>query len=187
MSAENELHAFRMENGEYWIVNRRCGDTVVELQGECGPVAKCATYEEAKAAFRDLSDEDSPNYVYTEHGGDLPTREDLDRAAPRFLQSTIVVKYDRPCGCVDYRDLGKKRWEVRECRDLFGDDFRVIGTRLWYAQALTLAHAYAIAQPGECRVTAPTHFRSFRRYDRHDDCLREDHWRLCLPRGVRIP
>jgi len=182
MSAENELAVFPMENGQLWIVSRACGDTIVEAQGECAVLARCDTYEETEAAFVEMMDEGSDSYVYAEHGYRLPTREELKRQRPHLLGGTVTVQFDRPCGCVDFRDLQKKRWSVVESRGMFDLSPRVLGERLWYAQAVTMAHAHAVAEPGTCSVSAPTHFRVFRHYNLHE--CDEDHWSLCLPRGA---
>lgn len=192
MSAENELRVFRMENGEFWIVVARCGDTVAEAQGECqGVVGKGKTYEEAEALMSEMDNESSPNYVYTEYGGGMPALEQLTNEPVRFTRSLIKVSFTgRECCCVDYRDLQRKSWRVYEIlnrpweeRDalvLNGVRSRVLGEGLWYSQALTLATIYQMRQPGECAVSSPRIFRSFRRYGRHE-CCGEDEVRFCLP------
>lgn len=182
MSAENALCIDRMANGEYWVGVYCCGDTVVEAQGKTYNIAKFQSYEAAADAFRRFSDEDSVEYYYTEHGGKLPTKEELFSRPPHFLKSVVVVRYSRPCGCVDYRDLGKKKWRVVEYdADAPLAEERILGQQLWFAEAVTLANWHAQCQPGECRVDVPRLFRRFRRYDRHD-CENDD-WQLMLKRS----
>ncbi|OGL95049.1 hypothetical protein A2348_04760 [Candidatus Uhrbacteria bacterium RIFOXYB12_FULL_58_10] len=191
MSAETKLDVVRMENGEYWIVIRSTGDTEIECNGACGPLRKCATYEEAEGAFAAMSDEDSEDYEYTEYGGRMPSRKELESAPPRFLWSQVKVGFGtRKCGCLDHRDIGRQEWWVREYTNVpFDEDpedrARVIGENLTYAEAVTLASTYATEQPGECQAVLPTHFRAFRDYDRHDCWGHDsDYWRLCLPRAA---
>ena len=183
MSAENQLTVVGMEDGKFWIVDQAIGDTMVEYYGQCGLVKECATYDEVVAELTQLGDPESERYHYTEYGVQLPSLEALKVAPVSYERSQVEVVFDRPCGCVDHRDLTRKAWRVVEHRgnSEIDPDGRVIGSELWYAEALTLANVYAVRQPGSCAVDAPRHFRRFARYNRHR-CLGADYDRLCLPK-----
>ncbi len=187
MSAENALRMFRMFNGQFWISVVRCGDTVIERQGAGHVLARCASYDEANERLRQMSDDESPEFVPTEYGIERSEPLQLLAQPAHFLASRVEVHFGgRECDCVDYRDLQRKLWEVREIDEasVYGLT-RQLGRRLWYAQALTLAHSYATAEPGDCRVECPRWFREFQDYRRHSwrrrDCF-GDGERLCLPK-----
>ncbi len=168
MSAENELHVFRMANGELWIAVRRCGDTAVECWGEvCAVVAKVATMEAARVTLDRLTDPASEDYVSTEYGGTMPSADELERKPASFLKSNIGVSFrGRSCTCLDPRDLSTSLWVVEEA-DETTREWRDICYGLTFAEAVTIAHLYANGQPGECRVSLPTYFRDLGAAEEH--------------------
>ncbi len=177
MSAENELRVFPMENGEFWIGNRSCGDTVLDFQGKVHAiVAKAATYAEVSSIFARMSDETSEAYYPTEHGGILPSEDALAKEPKRLLVSRVAVKFGgRACDCVDLRDTTIPKWEVVE----YGrpswpfESKRTLADGLTYAEAIHIAHRHQMIQPGACTVHFPTFFRTFES-DAHD--CDQDHW-----------
>lgn len=180
VSAETDLHVFRMSNREFWIAGRRCGDTVQCCYGEiCGVVGRAKTYEELVTLFAQVSDPDSEGYVYTEYGGDLPSYAELLRQQPRYVKGIINVRViGRQCMCLDKRDVLHRRWEVVETESYDSGSRRrprqrTLRQNIGYTEALTFGHMYQIAQPGEVKLEVPTLFQKVSPLEPHE-CMRFD-------------
>lgn len=174
MSAENAMQMYRMANGEVWIGTFATGDTELYAQNAFqGVIAKCATYEEAVAQMNRFADQDSSSYVYTEYGPFCSSKEQFECEPTHFLASCVMMVFGaRSCGCLDGRDVLIDQWKVieKDCSDGWWKDDateRVLHANLPFAQALTFAHLYAQAQPGEASFTAPTHFLRFPHHPEH--------------------
>ncbi len=188
MSAENALRVFRMVNGEYWIVVEHTGDVAAEVEGTCGgPIAKCASYDDAERLIEEMDDERSPNYVYTEHGGGIAPRAQMEAEPPRFCESWIDVVFTGRgnCRCTDFRDINVRKWSVTERPHPYDDvPTRIIASKLWYAEAITLANYFGDRQPGKCFVSVPKLFRAIDRSRKHVCHEWPDEPAICLPAGT---
>lgn len=175
MSAENELVVFKMINGEIWIATRSCGDVSECIMYQVGSIlGKALTYESGQRLFDATSDPDSSVYAYTEYGGHYPSREELRAQKPHYLQGSVTVRVmGRDCMCLDKRDLEHRRWEVVEMEEYVPGMRRRVRQRtlrqnMGYTEALTFAHMYQIAQPGDMKLVVPTLFWKVKHYEPHD-------------------
>lgn len=176
MSAENMLQMFYMVDNTFQIRDVRSGDIFMECQGESHLIFSASSYEETAKRFCEMSDEEHPNYYYTEHEGTCPSEEEL-WANPHSLKSLIFVYFDRECGCVDVRDLERRQWKVMKVDCSFGytydRDPGLLKGGLSYAEAMNYAFLYANFEPGEVIMRCPKFFRLFHDYGNHD-CFRDD-------------
>jgi hypothetical protein len=180
MSAENSLEIFRMENGEFWIMECASGAHDPKYQGPRHLAGRYDSYEAAITAFGDFNNEESENYIYTEIGVSVPSLEQLMKKPAHLLASTVRVRFARHCECFDHRDLVQEAWSVVECRKNSNVAIRVIRDNLSYSQALTLAQLYVSGSPGDCNLVTPTVFHRFADYENHD-CY-DDCWLLDYPK-----
>lgn len=157
MSAEDELVARRMDNGEIWIMVRRCGDTCTQSYGQIRSVLfKATEFAEAAEAFERLNDPDSAEYAYTEYGGHMPTEEELKKLPVMYVSGMISLRFRsrRRCSCVDLQDAATEKWEVHEYSYCSGDS-RIIASRVSFVDAVCIANAYRRMQPGDCKLRLP--------------------------------
>jgi hypothetical protein len=175
MSAENDLKMYRMSNGEFWIGNRACGDTIMEAWGDVHIVCKCPSYAKAAQRMNAMDDEDADSYVYTEHFSDVPSEEEVMADTLWFVGSNIRVRFsDRKCECFDERDLAQPLWRIEEhslrC-------MRELAVGLTFAQAVTRANLFASAQPALDGLHLPQFFKKMVTYPKHShkEC-RGNYW-----------
>ncbi|MBD3311028.1 MAG: hypothetical protein GF349_00845 [Candidatus Magasanikbacteria bacterium] len=147
-----------MNNGQIWAAVVRGGMTCDEEYGRCLSIIFAGSYDKVKAWYGRQSkmDKFDPDYVWTEHGGRLPSQSELQEKPVSFIGSEVWLELDNGNPFPDCRDLKRPIWRVFET-DL-AIECRVLGESLYFAEAWNLAQTYAMQQPGDCRLRLPERF-----------------------------
>ncbi|OGL96469.1 hypothetical protein A2318_00645 [Candidatus Uhrbacteria bacterium RIFOXYB2_FULL_45_11] len=186
MSANNMLEIFRMDNGQFWIMN---------MQGDCPPefpvsgfvVSKCASLGQALERLDYISTEEfelgyidaktgdvvwtgelyyNDDYVYSEIMVSNSPETIMERSA-MLLQGEISVLFgDRACSCFDERDLLQHKWKV-VLKARIADPGTVLAENLSYVIAMNFARVCFNQQIGEFTLNVPLLFREFEDYQNH--------------------
>ncbi len=164
MSAETAIEFFRMNNGQVWGGIVRVGDTVMGSYGKVhiffkGDYDQAREFMDRQRSMNQMGEE----YIYTEFGGSLPSREAMERKRVSFVRSRVFFRLKKGdcghlidgCRPATARDLLGNEWEVVELSD---DTERTVADNLSFVHAFNLAGMYAMQQPGECKVDLRWYF-----------------------------
>ncbi len=162
MSAENAIGLRFMDNGEFWVVGYSCGDTCLGAQGANRVLGCAQSYKQAIEDIRNKYENwDHPEFYPTEYGSDVQSEERLRKGRVSFVGGEVYIRIaDRQCCCLCPSDLQRHDWTVTESSELRRVS-RTIGKNLTYAEALTLAHTYAMGEPASKVCYLPEFFHDF--------------------------
>lgn len=174
MSAENQFKIFKMSDGTFWLGHVSTGDVDPETEQVPKEILEknFHSIDDAVQAMNEYGYDDLLNgplenrarrFVLTEYGpfgmsqGKWCKYDEVNQSYVYYVKSKVGVRLVGQSQVPTFRHLKRKVWEVVET-NLENYEKRVLGTNLWYTEAITMAHIYCGQQPGECRVEVPMFF-----------------------------